>query len=436
MRITKHRIVSVLALSFTLLSYPGTTTMAQGTFSSGYFEEDRNMELPAYYDCRNEGIAPVVKSQGSSGTCWALTATSALEAAWMPDQQIVYSADHMSLSNSFHIDQEDGGDYKMIMAYLSSWQGPVLESEDPYGDGKTVQGLLAGAHVQEMVVLENWDRESFQRMILGNGPLQTSLVMNRTLTDRTEGYYNKETYAYYNPEKGKVDHDVLILGWDDNFPKENFSSVPEHDGAYICQNTWGTGFGDQGIFYVSYDDANIAGTGLAYTRVDAPKVYDTVYSLDECGWQGRVGYDRSYCYFANIYTAGSAERLKAVGFYSTGTDTKVEIYVVKDFEDASSFERMEFAVSTAIKAKGYFTVDLPEDIELSPGERYAVVVNIDTKDSKRPVAVEMAKDAYTEGVTLEGKESYISLYAGVWEQTQTTYQTNVCLKAYTRKRED
>ena len=39
------------------------------------------------------------------------------------------------MSNSFHANQYDGGEYTMGMAYLAAWQGPVYEKDDPYGDG-------------------------------------------------------------------------------------------------------------------------------------------------------------------------------------------------------------------------------------------------------------------------------------------------------------
>ena len=55
------------------------------------------------------------------------------------------SADHMSIHNSFRISQNSGGDYSMAMAYLLAWQGPVPETEDPYGGqhltGRTGTGL-------------------------------------------------------------------------------------------------------------------------------------------------------------------------------------------------------------------------------------------------------------------------------------------------------
>ena len=70
---------------------------------------------------------------------------------------------------------------------------------------------------------------------------------------------------------------------------------------------------------------------------------------------------------------------------------------------------------------------------MEPGERFAVVVRIITPGATKPVAVEMNKDIYSQGVTLEGKEGYLSLTGEVWEYTEEKFSTNVCLKAYTSK---
>ena len=49
------------------------------------------------------------------------------------------------------------------------------------------------------------------------------------------------------------------------------------------------------------------------------------------------------------------------------------------------------------------------------------------------VAVEMVKDRFTKNVTLEGRQTWVSEDGKIWDRTQTVYQTNVCLKAYTKK---
>ena len=393
------------------------------------------IELPEAYDCRTEGKEPVIKSQGENGTCWAITSTSALEAAFMPDSHPVFSADHMSMNNGFVITQKEGGDYKMIMAYLSGWYGPVPEEADPYGDGQTVQGEKAAAHVQEILLLEDEPGDVFKEMIYTYGPIQTSLYMDRKVTAKSRPYYSEENCAFYYPETEKPTHDVLLLGWDDAFPRENFATDPGMDGAYICQNTWGESFGDHGIFYVSYADANIASSGLVYADVEDTDNYDRIYQQDVCGWQGRQGYDEPDCTFANVYTASCPEDLCAAGFYSLGEKSTYEIYVVHDFTGPAAFVHKEFLTKGELHGKGFFTVPFPP-CALAEGERFALMVNISTPGIDKPVAVEIKKDAFTANVDTKGKEGYLSLYGGTWENTQENFGTNICLKAYTRDRTD
>lgn len=390
--------------------------------------------LPAAYDARDEGKRPVVKSQGGLGTCWAITATSALEAALLPGEHMVFSADHMSLRNGFHITQNEGGDYNMVMAYLSGWYGPVMEAEDPYGDGVSPEGLEARVHVQEMQLLEGMDREQIKNMIYRYGPVQTSLYMDRRTTSAALPYYNEEKSAYNYTKEESCTHDVLILGWDDAFEKENFASQPREDGAWICQNTWGEKFGEDGIFYVSYEDANIARGGVAYTKVVPADYYDRIYQTDVCGWQGQQGYEQESCFFANVYTAQEDENLEAVGFYTTDKHSSYEIFIVEQFADTGSFAKRRLLTGGFIENSGYYTVPLTLPVELEAGQRFAVVVKITTENAGKPVAVELHKDDYTDTVTLEGKEGYLSLYGDAWEYTEEKFGTNVCLKAYTRKR--
>ena len=49
----------------------------------------------------------------------------------------------MIYNNALSDDIQDGGEYIRAMAYLMSWKGPVLEKDDPYGDGKTNKSSIA-----------------------------------------------------------------------------------------------------------------------------------------------------------------------------------------------------------------------------------------------------------------------------------------------------
>ena len=101
--------------------------------------------------------------------------------------------------------------------------------------------------------------------------------------------------------------DSVIVGWDDHYPKENFNMELEGDGAFICTNSWGEDFGDQGYFYVSYYDSNIGINNIVYTGVEPPDNYDHIYQSDLCGRVGQIGYGKSEAWFANAYRASGRE---------------------------------------------------------------------------------------------------------------------------------
>lgn len=391
------------------------------TFSAG---------LPSYWYAGDEGRKPEVRSQGKYGTCWALTAAGALENALLPQQEIVFSAEHMVLQNAFSVPVEAGGDYFMLMAYLSGWQGPVTEGQDPYGDMMSPEDLVPAVHVQEMQLLRDKDTDAIKEAVYRYGSVQTSLYMNRSAAQPESDYYNEITNAYYVPEERQQNHDVLILGWDDSFSRFHFRQIPEQDGAFICQNTWGAEFGEDGIFYVSYADGNIAETGMVYSKIEAADNYDSMYQTDVCGWQGSLGYEEETAWFANVYTAEEVQQLAAVGLYAVGDNAQWELYLVHAFENTDSFENLEFLQNGSARYAGYYTEELETPVLMEAGERFALVVKMTVPDTGYPVAVEYKSGEETQQVVTDGKEGYISQTGKRWQNTEQSFGANVCLKGY------
>lgn len=427
--------------------------------------------LPSRWDPVEHGRKTTVRSQGSYGTCWALASAAAMESSLLPETQIEFSADHMALNNRFDTALSDGGDYVMIMAYLSGWQGPVIEAEDPYGDGISPDDLEPAVHVQEIRMLPENNREKVKEAVSLYGAVQTSLYMSRAETAEDQDYYQSSNAAYYYPEEKVQNHDIIILGWDDHYSRFLFKQTPPIDGAFICQNSWGEDFGEDGLFYVSYADANIARTGLIYSRIEDTDNYQHLYQTDDCGWQGQQGYADETCWFANVYTAGemensvyepetpesgsaagaaddgtangdpesqaadekteASEYLAAYGFYAAGADTSYELYLVHDFENTDSFSSLTYLQSGTLEDPGYYTIDLETPIPLKQGERFAAAVKITTPGAGHPVAVEYRSGPYTQNIITEGKEGYLSQNGNFWENTEQKFGSNVCLKIYT-----
>ncbi len=391
--------------------------------------------FPVKYDLREKGRMSQIRNQGSYGTCWGFAATSALESSLLPEQSKLFSVDHMTMSNSFNINQYDGGEYTMGMAYLAGWQGPVYEEDDPYGDGLTNDVLSPVKHVQEMRVLDGKDYEAIKEAVFKYGGVQSSLYSTLRSSQSSTSYYNNKTNAYCYIGTKKPNHDVVIIGWDDNYPKENFSTPLEGDGAFICQNSWGADFGEDGVFYVSYYDTNIGTHNVVYTRIDETDNYDYIYQSDLCGWVGKMGYDKEEIFGANVYQATSNQSIRAAGFYATGASTEYEVYIVNNFKDENSFANRRKVAEGVLEQAGYYTIDFKNPVEVSQGERFAVVLYVKTPGATHPLAIEYdSGEKALDTIDLEDGEGYISLNGTAFVDVKTKQECNICIKAFTNNR--
>lgn len=419
-------------------------------------------ELPSRFDLREHGTAPMVPDQGTFGTCWAFASLGALESSMPEELRTNLSADHMSLRNSFGLGQNAGGDYSVSSAYLLGWQGPVAEVSDPYGDGYSPDGLEPVCHVQEIQVLKEKDYEAIKRAVYTTGGVQSSFYMPQTEGAERDRYYNEETQAFYYDGSLEANHDVVIVGWEDSYPKENFAIEPEEDGAFLCMNTWGESFGDRGYFYISYEDSRIGTANVTYTGIESADNYDQICQTDLCGWTGQLGYGSSKAWFANVYKAAEDSLLKAVGFYATVPETNYKVYVAACGEDERPFmtgtgennagvvksgqsgsERI-LAAEGRFDNAGYYTVtldgaagkpggaELKEAVKLAAGESFAVIVELDSPETTEPVAVEYAAGERTANVDVSDGEGYVSPDGEYWQRAEKELQCNVCLKAYLR----
>lgn len=393
--------------------------------------EDKTAELPERFDLRNESRVPEARSQGNLGTCWAFAALSAIESTLLPDVSESFAVDHLSLMNGFNISQNDGGDYNIALAYMASWKGPVYERDDPYGDNVTDASLEPVRHLQEAVNIQAKDYKKIKQMVYEYGAVQSSFYSDIEIANVNSEYYNSAEASYYYNGKMPANHDIIIIGWDDHYSADNFNHRPKNDGAFICQNSWGKEFGDDGCFYVSYEDTNIGVNNMVYTKIENADNYDKIYQSDSLGWIGAIGYNEPFAYFANKYHADGLEALKAVSFYATGPDTDYEVYAVCENAPENHLTDMEFLTSGHIEEAGYYTVKIPGSISVS-GD-FAVVVKMITKDSVHPVAIEYHGENHEFKADLSDGEGYISYNGKYWQRVEDNYDCNLCLKAFTDK---
>lgn len=387
------------------------------------------VELPRAYNYIEENRMPMLRNQEGTNTCWAFAALSALESSMDEDASGAYSVDHLACHNPFGQKFEDGGSYIVTMAYLLAWKGPVLEEADPF-DGESQDGLEPCVHVQEVRQSEPKDYEAIKRFVYLYGGVETALYVDFDESVAESSYYNEEYNSYCYLGEERSNHDVVIVGWDDDYPAENFVGDVAKNGAFLCQNSWGENFGNAGTFYVSYEDVNIGGYGVAYSRIDPVDNYDRIFQSDLCGYTAQIGYQQESSWFANVYTADEALSLRAAGFYATGKNTEYEIYLVTKFANEASFKKKRFVCNGYLEDAGYYTIDFPKTFAVEAGDDFAIVMKIITENAEYPVAIECQVEGLSENADVSDGRGYLSFQGTIWENVEVTQKYNICLKAY------
>jgi C1A family cysteine protease len=385
--------------------------------------------LPSSYDLRPSRVTSV-RNQNPYGTCWAFASLGSLESNLLPTETRDFSEDNLVLQAGFSLGTDlynTGGNMQMATAYLARWGGPVNENDDAYGDSSTPPGLSARMHVQEV----DWilarpsalDNDAVKTAVMQYGGVYASMGWY-------DSAYKPSTTSYYYTGTGHTNHGVLIVGWDDSYAASNFATTPGGNGAFVVKNSWGSGWGASGYFYVSYYDVAFGRSGeLAVFRAAEPTTdYSSVYQYDPLGEVTDVGFQSTTAWFANVFTATSSSQLSAVGFYTLEPGTTYEVYT------GTSLASRTLRTSSTMAYMGYHTVVLPLAVPVTGGQQFVVMVKVSSPTYRTPVAVERAISNYSSGATAAAGQSFLSASGSTWQDLTTTYDAsaNVCLKAFVK----
>ena len=165
----------------------------------------------------------------------------------------------------------------------------VLEGGITYKNSDNVE-------IPESEVLEV--RNAIKEHIMEKGGVYSSIRTNEKFSavkDQYDGTENPSTMVYHFDD-GTIasykcgDHAITIVGWDDNISRDKFGTYvkdgvsydkekPVHNGAWLCINSWGTNWSDEGYFWISYDDAKVEGELAGIVSIDQNAPTYTTYTL-------------------------------------------------------------------------------------------------------------------------------------------------------------
>ena len=432
-----------------------------------------------------------VKNQGLTDTCWAFALLSSTEINMQINLGISVnlSEAHMNYATSesfydgtneyaFNREASDGGSTIIGLSYLTNGQGVVLEEEMPFtedtsyisleeididnsyyvtgysmlpsiykidSNGETLYTDGYGTYYDDEEV--DALREIIKEHIVEYGGVTAYMAGSAT------SYYSSadvvSSVAYYCDNMDyDVDHAVTIIGWDDNYSKDNFTgeATPSKDGAYIVLNSYSEDCFDGGYIYVSYEDVWIEAMLYGITSTSTVD-YDNIYQHDEFGANVPLtlssgGNNFEEGYYASIYSRDveKQEYISQVSI-SCGQYATFDIYINPDGSDLSE-DNLILVAETGVLSPGYNTITFDE-IELT-GEEFAVVVKQTAIDETFYFMIEAKiDDTFYENTSANVGDSKVSLDGVNWynlaDLGTVSYsgylvdlsEADVCIKAFT-----
>lgn len=472
----------------------------------------------------NDDIEVKVKDQGQTNRCWAFSLNSVLETTIAKTIKNttykIFSPAHMDywVYNNYNTDFNHGGDSRQGLAYYTSGNGPIVDSDeltkyiDDHADNKKHTNSLSYPDTyisnfksdyqvetytqfpeiykrysgydenysiiysnenlkyedsnfreynkEKVIEIRNAIKEHIQKngavtgiTYVGNSGLSGSSIFYK--------YYDEENYSYFCNESNKfsMDHQVTIVGWDDNFSKEKFKITPPGDGAYIVLNSWGENMMNKGYYYISYYDCLIESNVYGINAV-SNKNYDNIYQYDLLGRNAIIippeTYNSSEIYVLNAFSKkGKNEYLTKVGFYLHDI-LNVDIYYAKwdktNKKISGEKQLIKSLKASDISKNGYFTYytyNLDEDEYVKIDDSFAIILRYYYSDSTQkgvcfPIEAPMSADVYgaendiwkkAESI---GNCSFYSLNAINWTDVANVKvndlnmkNADICLKSFT-----
>ena len=303
--IKKHiKVFILIACIFTASLFGGvfvndSSQVATPPLQTNYtYEPTASATIPTSYDLRDY-IDIGVENQNPYGICYAYASLTSLETylALHYGEYYDFSELHFAVSlykqagyySSISDALSSGGNFTHFVTYTQKDKSLVLEEEMPkskyaytsagksqmetdynninnnfysvakVNDTKTFKQYAGNKSKYTTSELTTF-RNSVKQHIINYGSLTAGIYTNTSIFTNNTKYYKVTNDSLVSSEQAitdNINHLISIVGWDDTYNANGTWATP---GAYLCLNSWGEAFGDDGYFYVSYDDYFIEST--------------------------------------------------------------------------------------------------------------------------------------------------------------------------------
>lgn len=435
--------------------------------------EELDESIPSFYDVSS--TLPKVRNQNPYGSCWSFSSIGLAEMSILSQESIYRDFSELQLcyfmvnnvpslygnttndSNTINYNYDKyiayenemglpisfmdiGGNLEYSYNIFSAWTGVVNEDDVPYSSASDVisNGLPDSyaydynqAHLRNVYKISKYDTNDVKKAIMKYGAVGCSY--------RQEANYYNSTYNsyYYSAGANSTNHAITVVGWDDNFSKDNFNQPAANDGAWLIRNSWGyNGYGNGGYFWLSYDDPTLNTVMYVFDFVsnESDDYYDCNYQYDGSVANSETNRQRSFVKAANVFKVqNDKEILKAIMFGTKYSGAKYTVNIYVNPTDSSNPESGTLSSTTTgvVEYEGLLSVKLDSEVLLNKNDVYAVVVSLEKEGAFLGFATETNSSSFISSVASANPGESFRWTGSTWEDYSAKNNKNIRIKAFT-----
>jgi len=238
-------------ISSLMNGFKGNGKKRNGSQAPVFMAPQNYQGAPDTVDWREQGYVTPVKDQGQCGSCWAFSATGALEGQHKRKTGKLVSLSEQNLVDCSTAEGNHGchgGAMDLAFKYIRDNGGIDTEQSYPYEaeeDQCRFKKDDIGAEDKGFTDIPEGDEEALKQAVATVGPISVAIDANH----ESFQFYHSGVYIEAECSSDDLDHGVLVVGYGTEDGKD----------YWLVKNSWGEGWGEWGYIKMARNRNNQCG---------------------------------------------------------------------------------------------------------------------------------------------------------------------------------